>query len=125
MKGERRGVCVRGRHIQIMTIKGSFTTLYPFSETTSVLVNYHCNGRGSPEGERSMPGLQEAADWMRNLTISGEEYCAAIMRRVSLFLRRLKSLGPWRKGRERGERKGRGREWRRSSREGRRGEEGG
>ena len=104
VKGERRGVCVRGRHIQIMTIKGSFTTLHPFSETTSVLVNYHCNGRGSPEGKRSMPGLQEAADWMRNLTISGEEYCAAIMRSVSLFLRRLKSLGPWR-------------EWRRSSRE--------
>ena len=59
--------------------------------------------------------MQEAADWMRNLTISGEEYCAAIMRRVSPFLRRLKSLGPWRKeekkkgeGKEegKGERKG-------------------
>ena len=60
--------------------------------------------------------MQEAADWMRNLTISGEEYCAAIMRRVSLFLCRLKSLGPWRKERrgggskeegEEGERRGR------------------
>ena len=62
-----------------------------------------------------MRGLQEAADWMRNLTISGEEYCAAIMRRVSPFLRRLKSLGPWRKeekrkgeGKEEGKGSGRG-----------------
>ena len=63
-----------------------------------MLVNYHCNGRGSPNGERSMPGLQDAADWMRNLTTSGEEYCAATIRRVSPFIRRLKSLGPWRGG---------------------------
>ena len=48
---------------------------------------------------------------MRNLTISGEEYCAAIMRRVSPFLRRLKSLGPWRKEEKRkgkGRKRGRG-----------------
>ena len=56
-----------------------------------------------------MRGLQEAADWMRNLTISGEEYCAAIMRRVSPFLRRLKSLGPWRKEEKR-KRKGKEKE---------------
>ena len=67
-----------------------------------MLANYHCNDRGSPDGERSMPGLQEAADWMRNMTISGEEHCAAIMRRVSLFLRRLKSLGPLEEGGRRG-----------------------
>ena len=59
--------------------------------------------------------MQEAADWMRNLTISGEEYCAAIMRGVSPFVRRLKSLGPWRKERK-GERRGR-----RGRRRGRRG----
>ena len=59
-----------------MTIKGSSlkTTLHPFIETTLVLLNYLCNGRGFPDSERSMPGLQEAADWMRNLTISGEEF---------------------------------------------------
>ena len=40
--------------------------------------------------------MQDAADWMRNLTTSGEEYCAATIRRVSPFIRRLKSLGLWR-----------------------------
>ena len=56
-----------------------------------------------------MPGLQEAADWMRNLTISGEEYCAAVMRGVSPFLRRLKSLGLWKKERKERKEKMRGR----------------
>ena len=70
--GRERSVyegCVRGcmRGIQTHTNHDHKrpslkTNLHPFSETTSVLANYHCNDRGSSDGERSMPGLQEAAD---------------------------------------------------------------
>ena len=47
-----------------------------------------------------MPGLQEEADWRRNWMMSGDVCLAATIRMVSpLSRRRLKSLGPWVRGR--------------------------
>jgi len=44
------------------------------SDSSTEEESKHGKGSGFPDGDMSMPGLQEAADWMRNLTTSTEVY---------------------------------------------------